>query len=90
MSVISRPNTCVPELPVATVMTAITEKQLTPSDPKSHSDELVLSDDYPDGGRTAWLVVFSCLLLNFNILGIIYAYGKSFSLKCMFSFINRK
>ena len=29
-----------------------------------------------EGGLTAWLVVLSCFLLNFNILGINYAYGR--------------
>ena len=29
-----------------------------------------------EGGLTAWLVVLSCFLLNFNILGINYAYGQ--------------
>ena len=28
-----------------------------------------------EGGLTAWLVVLSCFLLNFNLLGITYAYG---------------
>jgi len=30
----------------------------------------------PDGGLTAWLVVLSCFLLNFNLLGITYAFGE--------------
>ncbi|KIJ57248.1 hypothetical protein M422DRAFT_198681 [Sphaerobolus stellatus SS14] len=32
-------------------------------------------DPPPDGGLTAWLVVLSCFILNFNLLGISYAYG---------------
>ena len=29
-----------------------------------------------EGGLTAWLVVLSCFLLNFNLLGVTYAYGQ--------------
>lgn len=29
----------------------------------------------PDGGLTAWLVVFACFLLYFNMLGVTYCFG---------------
>jgi hypothetical protein len=40
------------------------------------SAELVPFDLPPDGGLTAWLVVLACFLLNFNILGILYSFGR--------------
>jgi hypothetical protein len=37
----------------------------------------------PEGGLTGWLVVLSCFLMNFNLLGVNYAYGQ-----CLHSHTN--
>ncbi|KAF8520757.1 major facilitator superfamily domain-containing protein [Hysterangium stoloniferum] len=77
------PITHYPEFPpvdvncpgLTTESTASVEKGLTYCDTDPHSADS--PDSYPDGGLTAWLVVFSCLILNFNMLGITYAFGKT-------------
>ncbi|KAF8520758.1 major facilitator superfamily domain-containing protein [Hysterangium stoloniferum] len=68
--------------------TTTVEKQLTPPDPEPILDKPIPSQEYPDGGLVAWLVVFSCFILNFNLLGITYAYGKSTSHYLLHQFPN--
>ncbi|KAF8591147.1 hypothetical protein K439DRAFT_1061726 [Ramaria rubella] len=56
--------------------------QITPASkhesaqPSLDGEQADLYEPPPDGGATAWLVVLSCFLFNFNILGITYTYGR--------------